>query len=110
MQQLTVDIVQIQEDLRYFHSNSSDLWKTCPHRTVELLQQQLSFFRSRYPESASLRVLTIHLVSSMPLETTEIAVLSLPALLTLWYLTAIPMITSRFLTVWLMIMKVCLTV
>lgn len=40
IQQLTVDVNQIQEDLRNSHSNSSDPWKTWLHRTVELSQPQ----------------------------------------------------------------------
>lgn len=40
MQQLTVGGTQIQGGPRYSHSNSSDHWKTCPHRTIELSQSQ----------------------------------------------------------------------
>ena len=37
---------QTQGDLRCSHSNLSDLWKICLHRTAELLQQSLSSFQS----------------------------------------------------------------
>ena len=37
---------QIQGDLRCSHSNLSDLWKICLHRTAEPLQQSLSSFQS----------------------------------------------------------------
>ena len=92
---------QIQGDLRYLHSNLSDLWKICLHRTAEPLRQSLNSFQSVfYPERVSFLLLIFIKVSLMPPVMTETAVLSLPVSLKLWYSTAIPMITLRCLTVW----------
>ena len=91
---------QIQGDLHCSHSNSSDLWKICLHRTAEPSQQSLSFFQSVFhPERVSLLLLMLNKVSLMRPEMTETAVLSLPVSLKLWYSTAIPMSTLRCLTV-----------